>query len=94
LAQKINVQNGLQGSYNWTQFNQKKHPFFLKSPLKKYNKTHRKSHSSFPKKMYYEVKSKISSTLVQLTVIFFNETKSTATKFEELGKKRRIIQTL
>jgi len=44
--------------------------------------------------MYYEIKSKISSTLVQLTVIFFNETKRTATKFEEPGKKRRILQKL
>jgi len=32
--------------------------------------------------MYYEVKNKISSTLVQLPVHFFNETKRTAMKFE------------
>jgi len=32
--------------------------------------------------MYYEVKSKIGSTLVQLTANFFNETKRTATMFE------------
>jgi len=44
--------------------------------------------------MYYEVKSKISSTLVRLAVHFFNETKQTATKFEGLEKKRRIIRTV
>jgi len=43
--------------------------------------------------MYYEVKGKISSTLVQLTVHFFNETKQTASKFEGREKKRRIIRT-
>jgi len=32
--------------------------------------------------MYHEVKSKISSTLVQLLVHFLNETKRTTTKFE------------
>jgi len=37
--------------------------------------------------MCYEVKSEISSTLVQLAVNFFNETKRTATKFEGLEKK-------
>jgi len=44
--------------------------------------------------MYYEVKNKISSTLVQLTLHFFNETKRTATKFQELEKKRRMIRTV
>jgi len=44
--------------------------------------------------MYYEVKSEISSTLVQLAVHFFNETKRTATKFEGLEKKRRIMRTV
>jgi len=44
--------------------------------------------------MHYEVKSKISSTLVQLTVQFFKETKRTATKFKGLEKKRRIIRTV
>jgi len=44
--------------------------------------------------MYYEVKTKIRSTLVQLTAHFFNETKRTATKFEGLEKKRRIIRTV
>jgi len=44
--------------------------------------------------MYYEVKSKISRTLVQLTRNFFNETKRTATKCEGLDKKRRIIRSL
>jgi len=34
--------------------------------------------------MHYEVKSKISSTLVQLTVHFLNETKRIAMKFEGL----------
>jgi len=42
--------------------------------------------------MYYEVKNKISSTLVQLAVHF--ETKRTATQFEGLEKKRRIIRTV
>jgi len=37
--------------------------------------------------MYYEVKNKISSTVVQLTVHFFNETKRTATKCE--GHEKR-----
>jgi len=31
--------------------------------------------------MYHEIKIKTSSTLVQLTEIFFNETKRSATKF-------------
>jgi len=39
--------------------------------------------------MYYEVKSKRSSTLVQLDVHFFNETKRTATKFEGLEKREK-----
>jgi len=39
--------------------------------------------------MYYEVKNTISSTLVQLLVHFFNETKRTATKFEGLEKKEK-----
>jgi len=37
--------------------------------------------------MYYEVKSKISSTLVQLPANFFNETKRKATKFESIEKR-------
>jgi len=37
--------------------------------------------------MYYEVKNKISSSLVQ-SIVFFNETKRTATEFEGLEKKR------
>jgi len=45
-------------------------------------------------KMYYEVKNKISSILVQLTVHFFNETKQTATKFERFDETRRIIRTV
>jgi len=44
--------------------------------------------------LYYEVKSKLSSTLLQLAVHFFNETKRTARKFEGLEKKRRIIRTV
>jgi len=44
--------------------------------------------------MYYEVKNKISSILVQLTVHFFNETKQTATKFERFDETRRIIRTV
>jgi len=44
--------------------------------------------------MYYEVKSKISKTLVQLTANFMNEIKRTATKFEGLEKKRTIIRTV
>jgi len=43
--------------------------------------------------MYYEVKSKMNSTLIQLTVIFLNETKRTATKVERLAK-REDIQTV
>jgi len=42
-------------------------------------------------KNHDDVKSKISSALVQLTVQFFNETKRTATEFDGLEKKRRII---
>jgi len=34
--------------------------------------------------MYYELKSIISSTFVQLTLHIFNETKRMATKFEGL----------
>jgi len=44
--------------------------------------------------MYYELKKIKSSTLVQLIVHFFNERKRTATKFEGLEKKRRIIGTV
>jgi len=44
--------------------------------------------------MCYEVKNKTSSTLIQLTVHLFNETKRTATKFERLEKKRTIIRTV
>jgi len=40
------------------------------------------------------VKNEISSTLVQLIVNFFNEAKRTATKFEGLEKKIRIIRTV
>jgi len=43
--------------------------------------------------MYYEVKSEVSNTLARLAVHFFNDTKRTATKFEGLEKKRRIIRT-
>jgi len=43
--------------------------------------------------MSYEVNNKTSSTLVQLTT-FFNEAKQTATKFEGLENKRRIIRTV
>jgi len=39
--------------------------------------------------MYYEVKSKINSTLVQLDVHFVIETKRTATKFEGLEKREK-----
>jgi len=39
--------------------------------------------------MYYEVKSKISSTLSQLSVNCVNQTKRTATKFDGLEKKRK-----
>jgi len=39
--------------------------------------------------MYYELKRKVSSTLVQLDVDFFNETKRTATKFEGLENKEK-----
>jgi len=40
-------------------------------------------------KIYYEAKRKISITLVQLDVHFFNETKRTATKFEGLEKREK-----
>jgi len=43
--------------------------------------------------MYYEAKSEVSNTLARLAVHFFNDTKRTATKFEGLEKKRRIIRT-
>jgi len=38
--------------------------------------------------MYCEVKKKITSTLVQIKQLFFNETKRTVTKVEGLEKKR------
>jgi len=44
--------------------------------------------------MFYEVKSTISSTLVQLTVNFFDETERTATKVEGFEKKKIIIRTV
>jgi len=40
--------------------------------------------------MYHEAKSKMSSTLVQLTVIFLYQTKRTVTKLERLAKKEDI----
>jgi len=69
----------------------KKTPVFFKAHLTKKSNPQEISRFTFPVEMYYEVKSKISSTLVQLAVHFFNETKRTATKFEGLEKKRRII---
>jgi len=44
--------------------------------------------------MYHEVKSKISSTLVQSLVHFFNETKRTATKFEGFEKAKNNSNSL
>jgi len=44
--------------------------------------------------MYYELKSIISSTFVQLTLHIFNETKRMATKFEGLQQNIRIIRSL
>jgi len=44
--------------------------------------------------MYYEVKNKISSKLVQLIVDIFNKEKRAATKFEGLEKEIRIIRTV
>jgi len=44
--------------------------------------------------MYFEIKNKTSSTLVQLTIHFLNEKKRTATKCEGLEKKRRTIRTV
>jgi len=44
--------------------------------------------------MYYEVKSKISSTLIQLTTvqISFNETKRTALKLVGLEKREEYFE--
>jgi len=44
--------------------------------------------------MYYEVKSKISSTLAQSTVFFLLKTTRTAMKFEGLEQKRRKSRTI
>jgi len=54
---------------------QKNHPFFLKSPLKKTIKPTKKHSLVFLRKTY-EVKNKISITLVQLPVIFFQSNKT------------------
>jgi len=43
--------------------------------------------------MYYDVKSKISNTLVQLTLNCF-ETKRTVTKFDRLEKMRRMLRKI
>ena len=65
----------------------------MKGPLKTVKPT-KMPLLTFPLKVYYEVKSKIGSTLVQLTANFLNEIKRTATNFEELEKKRTIIRTV
>jgi len=45
--------------------------------------------------MYYEVKSKISSTLVQLTIkFFFDQTKQTATNLKDLKKEKNKSNSL
>jgi len=44
--------------------------------------------------MYHEIKSKISSTLVQLTVNFFNETSEQQRNFTDLKKKRNNSNSL
>jgi len=65
----------------------------LKGPLKTVKPT-KIPLLTFPLKVYHEVKSKISSTLVQLTEKILNEIKPTAMKFEGLEKKSTIIRTV
>ena len=91
---QLNVHNYLQCWCNWTQ--PKNAPVFFKSPLKKNsNKTHQKSHSIlFLWRMYYEVKNKISNTLVRLIVYFLMKQKEQQRNLKDLKKKRRIILTV
>jgi len=65
---QLNVHNYLQCWCNWTK--PQKTPVFAQTHLKN-NKVHQKSHALlFIWKKYYEVLSKISSTIVQLGVHF------------------------
>jgi len=60
---------------------------FLKSPLKKPNTTHQKTHFLFfQRKNLLRSKNQIGRTLVQLTLTFFNQTKRTEMKFEGFEK--------
>jgi len=64
------------GLSKWTQ-----RLLFCKNPLKKSNKRQQKpTPLLFFRKIYYEIKSKTSSTLVQLTVNFFQSNKTNSNK--------------
>jgi len=92
MAQKINQTSIIIFSVDVIGPNQKHTRVFLKIPLNTNQQNPAKIPILLLWKIYYEVKSKISSTLVQLTVHFFNETKWTETTFEELEKKELFEQ--
>jgi len=90
LRNQLTVHNYLQRWCNWTQT--KKSPV-LKGPLKTVKPTNIPL-ITFPLKVYYEVKSKISSTLVQLTANFFEWNKTDSNEISRTWKKRTIIRTV
>ena len=71
------------------------HPFFLKAQVKKNNKKHQKSHSTFAlKNVLWSKKQNKQHTCTVNCKLFFIQTKRTATKFYQLEKKRRKIRTV
>ena len=90
---QLTVHNYPQGWCNWAQ--PKKTPgCFKKAHLIQTNETHYKSHSFlFLWKIYYEVKSEIINTLVQLTVIFLMK-QTNSNEIWRTWKMRRKIRTV
>jgi len=82
LAQKINQSSIIVFRVDVIEPNQTPVCYYFKAKLRKTIKPTKNPTLLFLWKMYYEVKSKMGSTLVQLTVIFLNETKRTPTKLE------------
>ena len=67
--------------------------FFRKAHLKNPIQTP-KNTLFFLWKIYYEVNSKISSTLVQLTVIVFNQQKKQQRNFKDFKKEKSYLNSL
>ena len=72
--------------------NKKTHGCFKKAHWMQTNKTHQKSHSSFPLKNELWIKSKICSTLVQLTVHFLMKHEEQQQKLNDLKKRDQFEQ--